>query len=130
MNPTGKSSTIKNIFGLLKMAYPTTPIKHLHSPGADISLIMKINDVLIGIESQGDPNSRLAESLQRFKKEKCNIIVCTTRNWGGTVFAVESLKPEFIIIWHHKKAEPIIKLQDRRNKVLARIIFNKIKKLL
>jgi hypothetical protein len=126
----GKSSTIEMIFELLTKANPTTIVKHLHHPGADISVLIKINGKFIGLESQGDPNSRLAQSLQQFRRAGCSIVVCATRNWGGTVAAVQKLEPEFKVTWHHKKREPIAKLQDRRNKVMARIIFNQIKKLL
>ena len=91
---------------------------------------LEIKGVFIGIESQGDPGNRLEESLQKFRNAKCRIIVCATRNRGATVSAVESLAPEYNIIWHHKPRELIVKLQPRRNSVMARIIFNQIKKLL
>lgn len=126
----GKSATIRKIFDLLTLAYPNAPVQHLHNPGVDISAILEIKGVFIGIESQGDPGSRLAQSLEKFRNAKCRIIVCATRNWGGTVDAVKQLESEYSVVWHKKKAEPIVKLQDRRNKVAARIVFNQIKKLL
>lgn len=44
----------------------------------------------IGIESQGDPNSRQAASLQLFNQNNCNIIVCASRTRGQTVTNVDN----------------------------------------
>jgi hypothetical protein len=125
----GKSKTIKIVYDLLKQAYPTAPVLEINT-GSDIMIVITINGKAIGIESQGDPNTRLPQSLKDFKKAACVIIVCATRNWGGTVDAVKRLEPEYTIVWHHKKRELIVKLQTRRNSIMARIIFNQIKKLL
>lgn len=126
----GKSTTLKKVFALLTAAYPTAPVQTLNPPGADITFIIEINGILVGIESQGDPNSRLAASLERFKKAKCVIIICATRNWGGTVRIVEALQPEFAIAWHHKKSEPQPNLRARRNDESAKTIFEEVRNAL
>ena len=48
-------------------------------------LIHGVNGKLVGIETQGDPNSRLKESLSYFLAEKCDIIFCACRTSGMTV---------------------------------------------
>ena len=100
----GKSTTLRKLYELLTKAYPAAHIEIIHPFGVDFTVIIEIDGVLIGIESQGDPGSRLAVSIELFKKRGCVIIVCTTRTRGGTVAIVESLKPEFTITWHHKVA--------------------------
>jgi hypothetical protein len=65
----------------------------------NITVIMTIDDVKFGIESQGDPNSRLFKNLDRFVKIGCKVIVCATRSRAATVEAVNSLSGEFRIEW-------------------------------
>jgi len=120
----GKSATIKKVFALLTDAFPNASVQTIHT-GNDITVIIEIHGVFIGIESQGDPGSRLAESLERFKV-KCSIIVCATRTRGGTVTAVENLQPEFTVIWYQKISEPNENLRDRNDKAMAQTIFNQI----
>ena len=82
--------------------------------------------MLVGIETQGDPNSRLGESLELFKKAKCSIIICATRTRRGTVTAVENLQPEFKVVWHHKTSEPNANLRDQRDSSIAQTMFNEV----
>jgi|ERR1035437_6533829 GTPase SAR1 family protein len=100
----GKSTTLRKLYELLTKAYPAAHIEIIHPVRVDFTVIIEIDGVLIGIESQGDPGSRLAESIELFKKRGCVIIVCTTRTRGSTVVIVEALQPEFTITWHHKIA--------------------------
>lgn len=89
---TGKTSTIKKFYELLKLKYPEIKEIHSHIGGGDIQKILELNGVKIGIESQGDPDSRIFESLKMFsEKEKCDIIVCAIRTKGGTLNAVNKL---------------------------------------
>jgi hypothetical protein len=126
----GKSTTIRKVFALLTEAYPAAPVQTLNPPGVDITVIIEINGKFIGIESQGDPNSRLSVSIELFKKAKCSIIVCATRNWGGTVDTVEYLQPDFTIVWHHKKSEQQPNLQEQRNDEIAQIVFKAVQNAL
>lgn len=124
----GKSTTLKKVFALLTEAYPAAPFQNLNPPGSDITVIIDISGIFVGIESQGDPNSRLSVSIDLFKKAKCSIVICATRNWGGTVNTVKDLQPEFNIVWHHKKSEPKPNLQEQRNDEMAQTIFNAVQK--
>ena len=51
----------------------------------------------MGIESQGDPSSRLRQSLSAFVAAKCDIIFCACRTSGMTVGWVNSLSPGYSI---------------------------------
>ena len=55
----------------------------------DVKAIMDINGHKVGIESQGDPNGRLKESLSDFVKAKCSIIICAT----------SVVRPTLLYIW-------------------------------
>lgn len=81
---SGKSTTIKLVAQLLQQKYPNAPISVLISNTSDIKIIMNINGTKVGIESQGDPNSRLQQSLTDFVNAKCGVIICATRTSGMT----------------------------------------------
>ncbi len=70
--------------------------------GVDLTVVMTIDDLKVGMESQGDPNSRLFNSLDHFVKIGCKVIVCATRSRGATVEAVNSLAGEFLVKWFPK----------------------------
>jgi hypothetical protein len=140
----GKSTTIRKVFVLLKEAYPSAHI-HIINPvdieitvtiDVDITVIIEINGTSIGIESRGDAppyHDRLIESIERFKKAKCSIIVCATRTSGVSVNTIENFlreQPEFTPTWHPKTSEPQENLRDQRNDAMAQIIFKQIQQAL
>lgn len=99
---TGKSSTIKNVYALFKEKYKNMSILYeVPKSTFDITNIIKINEVKIGIESQGDPNSNLFTSLKLFHDEKCELIICATRTKGNTVNEVMKYERQFgyDVIW-------------------------------
>lgn len=57
-------------------------------------MVLTINGVKIGIESQGDPEkkSRLPQSLKEFVDNGCSIIVCARRTRERTFNTVEDLR--------------------------------------
>jgi len=67
----------------------------------DITKIITVNGIKIGIESQGDPNSNLFTSLALFDKEKCDLIICATRTKGNTVNEVMKYESNsgYDVIW-------------------------------
>ncbi|MBK7691198.1 MAG: hypothetical protein IPJ31_08800 [Bacteroidetes bacterium] len=77
----GKSDTVKRIAREIDRVYPHTSDPVTIDYAGDIQVIFKTGKFKIGIESQGDPNSRLFESLTKFSNENCDIIVCSTRTW-------------------------------------------------
>lgn len=95
----GKTESIKFAAQYIIDRYPNTKIEWL-CKGGDIKVIVNINNIKIGVESQGDPNSRLFKSLDDFTKvHKCEIIICSTRTGGDTVHAVNKLSSEYEVIW-------------------------------
>jgi len=98
----GKSTTLGKLYELLTKAYPKAPVEIIHKIGVDLAIIIEIDGVLVGIESQGDPGSRLTDTIKIFKKRGCVIIVCCTRTRGSTVVIVEDLQPEYTLSWHEK----------------------------
>lgn len=92
----GKSSTIKLVCQKLLNEFPnaTSSIpKEEISYSGDILLIITLGSVRIGIESQGDPKSRMIteETIKYLAEEKCDIILCATRTSGETVHIVDEI---------------------------------------
>lgn len=89
----GKSATIRNVANNLISNHGAT-ITQLVTPimptNGDIKAVLSYNNLIIGIESQGDPNSRLFGSIPDFLHVKCDIILCATRTSGATVDIVKN----------------------------------------
>jgi len=125
---TGKTKTIKKVYELLFKKYPNAK-KEEEITGGDIRVILTINGVKIGIESQGDPNSRLFKSIELFIKMKCEIIVCATRTRGATCKIVSKQENNYSISWKNKNKSEKGK-EDKENLELAELIVEEINKLL
>ena len=94
----GKSSSIKLVFEKLKELHSSV-VNVIYDDG-DITATIDVNGTLVGIESQGDPNSRMFKTLPELVVRGCKIIVCACRTSGATKERVSSLKKEdFDIIW-------------------------------
>lgn len=104
----GKSETIKRVTKLILQNYPNAVCESINFE-VDIKVVITINDIKVGVESTGDPNSRLPESLKLFASVNCDIILCSTRTSGGTVNAVDTLAAEngYNVIWvtNHRSNE-------------------------
>jgi len=100
----GKSEIIKNVCKLIMETYPKaiaskSPINY----NGDILVAIKIGNIKIGLESQGDPNSRMIynETIKKLADNKnkniggCDIIICATRTSGKTVKTVDKIADEF-----------------------------------
>ena len=91
---SGKSSTLIELYNLIKVKYPTAVVQTLHNATTDIKVIINpVNGLRIGIESRGDPNSRLSQSLTDFRNANCDIIFCACRTSGMTVQWVKAMSP-------------------------------------
>lgn len=92
----GKSSSVKNVFALLSEKFPSIVLIN----NGDIKAMVQIGEVLVGIESQGDPKSRQGESLRNFQKMGCDIIVCASRSYGETCENIKDLKNHgYQVVW-------------------------------
>lgn len=94
----GKSSSIIEVFNQLSKKYPTN-VKILEDD-YDIKAIVIVKGVKIGIESQGDPGSRLETSMKYFVSQDCKIIVAACRTKWDTYNTIASLNQHgYDIIW-------------------------------
>ncbi|MDM0118687.1 hypothetical protein [Variovorax arabinosiphilus] len=118
----GKSSSIKKFYELLMHQHPAAHAEEIFV-GNDITVIVTVDGMKIGIESQGDPNSRLFASLARFVREGCEVIVCATRTRGRTVEAVASLSAKYQVEWLEKEYVPTPELHGAANTMLAKKIL-------
>lgn len=128
----GKSDTVKRVAQIILRNYPNATTNPTNIDfSADIKIVITIDKIKIGIESQGDPNSRLFESLKEFAKINCDIIICSTRTSGGTVDAVNALctSDNYDIIWatNYRSNE---KNQNSLNDLSARQFFELMQNLL
>jgi len=91
----GKTDTIKKFRNILKQTFPNFH-ERLFIDDFDIKTIIEITyedeKVKVGIESQGDPYSRLtSENLNDFTSADCNIIICACRTSGRTVNVIRKV---------------------------------------
>ena len=96
----GKSSSIKEVYNLLVSRYPNN-VQIIHPvKSGDVKAIVDVKGVCIGIESQGDPNSRMFQSLQDFLNAGCDIVVIACRTSGETYKAVKGMHQYgYQVIW-------------------------------
>jgi hypothetical protein len=96
----GKSETINKVYTELCSKYPAAQVKDFFPGSPDKKVVMTgVSGKKIGIESRGDPNSRLQQSLIDFDKAGCDIIFCAARTSGMTVTWIRShtkYTPHFI----------------------------------
>lgn len=123
----GKSETVRETANLLLSAYPNHTLQAIYT-GADITYIVETNGIKIGIESQGDPNSRMFQSLKIFVDKGCDIIICSCRSRGATADTAEDLhrSHKYEIIWstNHRSWH---KNQIQFNQIAASEILELIK---
>jgi hypothetical protein len=124
----GKSETIKNVYRKLTEKYLDLTFlpdfEQITEEEGDICVIIIINGKIIGIESQGDPNSRIFISLPIFVKFKCDIILCATRTRGATVQEVEKLENTYEVKWVKKNPSDKSETYKTDNDNLAIEILN------
>ena len=97
LSEIGKTPAIKTIWQNLKNG--SNP--PLDTSSDDICDIVYLDGHKIGIESQGDPDSKQKEWIDELIKEECEIIICASRTKGSTVEVVESRAKDYgyDLIW-------------------------------
>jgi Cdc6-like AAA superfamily ATPase len=123
----GKSNTVKEVYKLLRTKYPSCYVENEVS-GLDISVVLTINRVKIGIDSQGDPNTELEKRLLEFVEIGCEIIICTTRTRGETVNAVDRLGYE--VLWLDQEIQSELSEQENSNCKMANKIVEEVEKII
>ena len=97
---TGKSRTIKQVFQILKQRY-NEHVEYFENED-DVTAVFRIQGKIVGIESQGDANSRQMQSMAEFATMGCDVILVASRSRGITVDAIEALQPDYLIDWINK----------------------------
>lgn len=90
----GKTDTLREFAKLILSVYPACRVIYPKpvsiSSKHDFRLVVDINGIIVGVESQGDPNTNLRTRLLELTDSyKCDVILCTTRTRGDTVAAVD-----------------------------------------
>lgn len=110
---TGKSGTLRYLTQLLTRKYPEHTVlfpREIDISGldkGDFRSIVKIQDKIIGIESQGDPNTGLEKRLRELCEgmsgqfPPCDIVVCAGRTRGNTVRAIDKVAADYhyAVVW-------------------------------
>lgn len=143
----GKSSTIKNTFSKVindYVNYTVFPPLSQIDLTTDIYLVVTINNIRIGFESQGDPNSRIITqntletlaanpSSNHFDQNysNCDIIVCASRTSGATVTEVDRVANSFNYrtLWKSSYYAPNFN-HDVINRITAEEIVSLIKAIM
>lgn len=131
----GKTTAIKNVFANLYAKYaPTTTlyeplnIADLAYNWVDVKATIKIGSTLVGIESQGDPGSRMQQSVADFIAWGCEIILVACRNQGDTINTITNLESNhgYTVLWlqNGKCTDPACwqKLEEKYGNWIADII--------
>lgn len=122
----GKSQTIRTVVELLTAKHPDAAIEHKLTTKANVRVVLTLNNVKIGIESDGRPNGRLVkESLDLFVSVGCDVIVCATRTSGATADAVNTLQG-FDVHWLEQQEKSQLHEQVLRSIGMARAIVEKV----
>ncbi len=102
-----------------KVPYPNAAVEYVLDDKKEIRAMLTIGGIRIGIESQGDPwkkQARLEPSLALFVRLECEVIVCATRTWGGTLDVVRRLEDEaYTVTVRSRTREAGTRSQEARN---------------
>lgn len=130
----GKSETIKLVYTKLLKMFPDLTFlpsfAQIIPQKGDICVVFIVKNKIIGIESQGDPNSRIFKSLPLFIKLNCDIIICAARTRGATVKEVEKHNISYVIKWIKKDGEESNLKQKNQDNNLSDEIVTEILELI
>ena len=99
---TGKTPTMKKVFRALQKKYPEHAAVIESATRYDAKGIFFIGNAKVGIEGQGDPNSRLLYSIPEYVSVGCDIILVACHNFGMTVDAIDRFENKYQIDWRLK----------------------------
>ncbi|MDX4061695.1 hypothetical protein Q6A90_04875 [Aliarcobacter skirrowii] len=126
----GKTTTINKVYQLLRDTKGVKSYKVSFEilNKVDIRAILNINEILVGIECQGDPSSRLKDSLKLFIENKCKVIICASRTRGMSVDWINEYSNEFDIEFiskEHASDDKIVQEQKNSHKAeeIVKMLF-------
>ena len=95
---TGKTETLVAVIDILRNKYPGATASFMVNRKDKKVVFTNIRGTLkVGIETQGDPNSRLEASLNDFETMGCDIIFCACRTKGKTVAIVNAHSTKYTL---------------------------------
>jgi len=126
----GKSQTIRKTYDLLKSKYNITQEKHNILSRIDVSVVLTIKRIKVGVESRGDPDGKLPKRLSSFVRAGCKIIICATRTRGKNVEAIDKLrlKNYEVVLWLKQNVKSVVSRQQESNNAMAKEIVREIEK--
>ncbi len=108
---------------MIRAVYPAAAFEEKRYK-VDATLVITVGGTKIGIETQGDPNSRLERSLARFIEMKCKVIVCACRSYGATVSIVSDAGASgYQIKWFEKQKNENPREHAAANEAVALELF-------
>lgn len=123
---TGKTNTLRIVHEALS-SISESSIEEYAADGVDLRDVFTINGFKVGIETQGDPGSRLSSSLELFVRAGCELIVCATRTRGETIELVNKLSPLYHVSWRGQSSLSEASLRDESNQAIAKLIIKEAK---
>lgn len=124
---SGKSSIIKSVFHQLLKHYPEYAIVIDNGEeSGDVKAMFFIEGLKIGIESQGDPNSRQPRSIDEFVSMGCDIILSACRTRGHTINAITKYSNEYQILRIFKNKMNDDSLRYRSNDEMVYLLIKLI----
>jgi hypothetical protein len=110
---------------MLTDKHPNALIEHNHATKGDVRIVLLIEGVKIGVESQEDPKP----GLDLFLRIGCDVIICATRTRGAAVDAVNALQG-FDLQWLEQEEQSQPNEQILRSLAMARQIVEKVEVLI
>lgn len=123
---TGKTPTMHKVFRLLQKNYSKHSVVLESDARYDVKGLFFIGNAKIGVEGQGDPNSRQQNSIAEFVSIGCDIIIISSRTLGMTVDAIDRFGGMYKIAWEEKKYEYNENLHEAINQAQAEDLVQKI----
>ncbi len=118
---TGKTPTMKKVFRTLQTKYPKHAVVIESATRYDAKGIFFIGNAKVGIEGQGDPNSRQQVSIPEFVSIGCDVILVACHNFGMTVDIIDRFEDKYKIDWRARMTcnRSNVKACERANRVQA-----------
>jgi len=124
----GKSEIIKMVFEHLYESYPEYAI--IFDDGkwsGDVKAMLFVQGAKVGIESQGDPNSRQEQSIDDFVNLGCDVILIASRTRGMTVDSIRKNMKNYQVFTFHPNIQEDKMEQNETNRAFAQWLSNLVK---
>ena len=98
---SGKTPTMKKVFRMLQTKYPEHEIVFEPTTSYDAKGTFFVGNAKVGIEGQGDPNSRQEQSINDFVNLGCDVILVASRTRGMTVDSIRKNMKNYQVFTYH-----------------------------